>query len=181
MKKTVVSVKLNDDELAFLDKEVNRLASLSAAAMVSRGSVLRGLVRDAKTKSFNDIAQKKALTDTIKGATFGGTLTIGQEPDFFRRLRALIVKYGNRTVRIVLTQIEGTETKQTPNQSRVIVHEVTEIQGRAPDEICAEIEDAIQNESANFPGIVRYEIVALHKEGFVLGGRIVLERRRKAA
>lgn len=94
------------------------------------------------------------------------------EPEFFRRLRGVVVKYGGKICRFNIAQV-GDAGKQTGAN----VHEVTEIQGRAPDEICAEVEDAIQNDSANFPGLIRYEIVALDKEGTVLGGRIVLERR----
>lgn len=100
--------------------------------------------------------------------------TIPSDPQFYAQLRGTIAKHGPR-----IAVFEVRVGVREDGSSGTVVHAVTEIAGRTPDEIMTEVKEAIEADAQHWPGMIRYQIAAVTSEGEVVGGRIIVARRGK--
>jgi len=94
-----------------------------------------------------------------------------QEPTFYAQLRGTIAKEGPR-----IAFVEVRVGANPDGGGGTVIHTVDDLK-QTPDEIMADVKEAIDSDAAHWPGMVRYQIACVSKEGDYLGGRIIVSKR----
>lgn len=94
------------------------------------------------------------------------------EPQFYAKVRGIVAAHGPR-----IACVRVTSNIREDGSGGMCVHTVGETTNRTPDDIADEVKQAIVDDSAHWPGVVRYLVTAHDRDGDVLGGRIIVDRK----
>lgn len=94
------------------------------------------------------------------------------EPKFYAEVRGVVAAHGPR-----ISCIRVTSNIRDDGTGGMVIHTVSEIQNRTPEDIADEVKQAIHDDSGHWPGVLKYLVTAHDQDGDVLGGRIVIDRK----